>query len=488
MATVREMWRHQQEAVEFAMQVDPLYLTYAHPDVALLHEQGVGKTRTMIEILRRRYAASQRVQRTLILCPVIVCENWRKEFAMYSKIPMHDIVVLKGHGKRRAKDFCTAVGDALTGNKIIITNFEAVEMSDLYSLICKWSPEILVCDESQRLKNPQAVRARAVVQIADKTASNFILTGTPVLNSAMDLYMQFRILDRGQTFGRNFYAFRNEYFWDENASFKGRQSYFPKWSARPESYGRLQDAVKRKSLRVLAKDCLDLPPLIRQEITVEMGTEQGKAYKEMFNEYVAFIDSQSGPAAVVAQLAITKALRLRQIVSGFAKDEHGNIHVFEKCPRMDALEELLESLAGENKIIVWADFHENYQMIGRLCQSLRLGYREIHGGISQAQRETQMQDFRENPDVRVMIANQQAGGVGVNLVEAKYAIYYSKNFSLEQDLQSRKRNHRGGSEIHDQVIQIDLVCKDTIDELVQEVLENKVNVSDRILAWKARMK
>lgn len=481
------LWNHQHKAVATMTRRDDFGM-YTMPDYGLFFEQGTGKTRTMIETLRYRFAHAGRVKRTLILCPVIVCENWRDEFLRYSKIKPEDLLVLKGLGRLRVRKFIEGVGEALTGNKIVITNFEAVEMADLYNLIEKWKPEIVICDESQRLKNPQSVRARAVCALSDKSESNFILTGTPILNSAMDLYMQFRILDRGETFGRNFFAFRNEFFWDENAGFKGKQSYFPKWSARPEAYVRMQGLISKKSVRVLAKDCLDLPPLIRQIEEVGMGTDQAKAYKEMLNEYVTFVESQTGPSAVVAQLAITKALRLQQIVSGFAKDERGEVHRFKTCPRLDRLEELVGDLHRDNKLIIWAGFHENYAMLREVCDRLGVQSRELHGAISHAGREDALRDFRTDPEVRVLIANQGAGGVGINLVEAKYAIYYSKDFSLEKDLQSRKRNHRGGSEIHDQVIQIDLMSRGTIDELVLEALEKKENISDRILSWKERLK
>ena len=87
-----------------------------------------------------------------------------------------------------------------------------------------------------------------------------------------------------------------------------------------------------------------------------------------------------------------------------------------------------------------------------------------------------------------MIANQSAGGVGINLVEASYSIYYSKGFKLEDDLQSEARNYRGGSEIHTSVTRIDLVTPNSIDELVNEALASKQQISDNILGWKEQMK
>lgn len=471
----KPLWLHQRDAIRAAEAV---------PDLGLLMEQGTGKTRTMIEILRRKYAKAGRIQRTLIFAPIIVCENWKQEFKLYSKVHQGDISVLTGPSKKRINEVIRQVGEDASQGKIFITNYEACQMTDLYKLLMVWQPEILICDESQRVKNHESMRARAVAAIADTTAHNFILTGTPILNSPMDIFMQFRILDRGKTFGKNFYSFRGQFFEDANVGFKGKQSYFPKWEARPLAYGELHDKIKRKALRVIKSECLDLPPFLRQEVSVSLSPEQARMYKEMHNEFVTFIDSKKGePQAVVAQLAVTKAMKLQQIVSGFAKDENGEVHRIKDNPRIKVLSELLQDITPGSKVIVWSHFKENQRMITELCDSLKIEYREIHGDIPHSDREANMKAFRSNPNVRVMVANQAAGGVGINLVEASYMIYYSKGFKLEDDLQSEARAYRGGSEVHEKITRIDLVGTGTIDEHINEVLASKQNVSDTILSW-----
>jgi len=472
----KKLWAHQIQGIKAGLVLR---------DLGLFFDVGTGKTRTLIEILRRRYAEKGKLRKTLILAPIIVCPNWKKEFAMYSKISPRDIVVLTGSGVQRTKQFLSAVGDTLGGAKIIITNYETTQMNELYKLIMLWTPEILVCDESQRIKNPESTRAKAVVRLADLTEHNFLLTGTPILNSSADVFMQFRALDRGETFGKNFFAFRNEYFHDVNASFKSKQSYFPKWEPRPGTYQRLQDKIRAKAVRAVKSECLDLPPLVRQTISVSLSKEQAKAYREMYNDYVAWIDTKSAsgePAAVVAQLAITKALRLQQIVSGFAKDDNDIIHRL-PCPRLSALKDVLESLPPDAKVIIWAVFQENYKQIAEVVAGVGREYRELHGLISHKDREQNMNDFRSTPGVTVMIANQGAGGVGINLVEASYAIYYSKGFKLEDDLQSEARSYRGGSEIHEKITRIDLVCEGTLDTHINEALQTKQNIGNTILGW-----
>ena len=135
---------------------------------------------------------------------------------------------------------------------------------------------------------------------------------------------------------------------------------------------------------------------------------------------------------------------------------------------------------------MWATFRENYRMIEEVCERLKIKYVDITGDTKD--KEGNMKRFREDPDIGVCYANQGAGGVGVNLVEAGYSIYYSKGFKLEDDLQSEARNYRGGSEIHQSITRIDLVTPLTIDELVSEALANKLQVSENILGWKEQMK
>lgn len=477
-------WKHQHLAIEMAKYT---------PDLALFFEMGTGKTSTTINILRQEFGEQKRLMRTLVLGPIIVVKNWLNEFKMHSKIAEHDIVPLTGPGKSRCKKFQEWALDpktlTMTRGRIFVTNYEAMEMDALLELILQWKPEILVCDESHRLKNPQSVRAKRVVQVADVCKRRIILTGTPILNSAMDIFNQYRVLDGGDTFGRNFYEFRGRFFEDMNAGMPSH-IHFPKYIPRQETYEELNRRIYRKALRVLKSECLDLPPLVREKIFVGLGKEQERMYKEMKADYLAWVKTHENtgePRAVVAQMALTKALRLQQIVSGYAKTEDGAEIPIKDNPRLDALSDLLTELTPNHKVIVWATFHENYRQIAALCKELKIGYVELHGGISLTEKNRAVDRFRADGTCRVIIANQAAAGIGINLVEASYSIFYSRNFSLEQDLQAESRNYRGGSEVHSSVTRVDLVASETIDELILESLANKQNIAEQVLAWKEQL-
>lgn len=477
------LWAHQKTAVERSLN---------EPALALFFETGTGKTRTAIDIIRWRCAKEQKLLKILILVPKIICVNWKREIAKYSKIAEHDVHVLLGAGAKRLKYFeeKTLEGHQLNRPGIFITNYEALEMSPLFTALTDWAPDMMIIDEAHRIKNPEATRAKKCIQLSDKVKYKYALTGTPILNSAMDVFNIFRFLDNGETFGVNFWKFRLSWFEDENAGWNNRPGYFPKWVPRAETYAEFNKLIYRKAIRALKKDCIDLPPFVRKEVHVELSPEQKRLYSEMRDEYVAYIDDLTKtdtPRAVVAQLAVTKALRLQQIVTGYAKTEDGEIHRIKDNPRIKALEELLEDLAPDHKVIVWSVFHENYEEIANVCKVLKLKYREVHGKVKDKDRQQAIDDFNNDPEVRVFIGNQRAGGIGIELIPSDVSIYFSKNFSREDDEQSEARNFRGGSHIHKSVTRIDLVATDTIDDLITQALVNKKKISDEILDWKTKL-
>lgn len=501
-------WKHQEQVLQLASARD-MGGRLLHPDLMLIWEMGTGKTRATIDLLRERYQENRRLMRTLILGPIIVVENWRREIAKFSRISTRDVVPLVGSKQRRVKAFMDATLDPSTMTntraKILVTNYEAMQMDELVQLLHDYQIEILICDESQRLKNPKSKRAKKVAALAGfevvqkldaprpvkrrKIQHAYLLSGTPVLNSAMDIFQQFLVLDGGDTFGDNFFVFKNQYFEDKNAGMPSH-IHFPKYEARRETYTTLNHLIYKKAMRVVKSECLDLPPLVKTRYFVDLGADQKRMYEEMRDEYVTWVkqhENSGEPRAVVAQMALTKALRLQQIASGYAKTEDGAEIEIKDNPRLAALEELLEDLTPDHKVIVWATFQENYRQIAKVCAKVGVKYVELHGGVSAAQKNENMDRFRSDPEIRVIICNQQAAGIGVNLVESDISIFFSRNFSLEQDLQAEARNYRGGSEQHQKVTRIDLVATNTIDELILEALANKANIAEEVLAWKEKL-
>lgn len=448
---------------------------------AFLAEVGSGKTGALINTLRLRYGHQARIMKTVIFTPLITLYNWGNEFKKHSNIPDNDILILSKAAKRN-KDFAKFIS---RDSGIVIVNYEAVLNEDFFKLLKKWGIEIIVCDEMHYIKNYKSKRSKAICDLAVNTKYRFGLTGTPILNSPMDIFMQWKFLDLGERFGTNFFRFRAKYFQDANAAWSGREKHFPKFEFIPDMAAEFHNKIYEVAVRVTKEQCLDLPPLIVKDIKVPLSPEQQKYYDEMKRDFITFVkDSNDKPRAVVAQIALTKALRLQQICCGYMTTEDGQEINMKKVPRLDVLKELLEQITPDHKVIVWCSFKNNYKQIGSVCEELGLGHGFITGEMTLDEKKNTMDRLKSDDACRVVIANRRAGGIGINLIEASYSIVYSRNFSLGEEIQSEARNYRGGSEMHDRIVKINLVAPSTIDELVAEALASKQDISDKIIDLK----
>lgn len=477
-------WAHQLTAIDRAAPAQV-------PNFALFFEMGAGKTMTAINILRHKMAAHPRRRlRTLIFCPPLVVPNWKSEFLMHSKLKPHEIILLEGSGKKRLSTFLKNAWGEDQGPipQVFVTNYEALQMVDLFGQMLAWSPEAVIFDESHLLKNYKAKRSKLADRLANprslegKRPHVYILSGSPVLNSPTDLFHQFKVLDGGKTFGSNFFIFRARFFRDKNAGMPS-QRHFPDWQVQPGAVDEINRLIFQAGMRVTKAECLDLPEEVSVTIPCSMTVEQTKNYKEMKNELVTFVENN--PASVT--LAITKALRLLQITSGHLPLDRGSgdaatderVLKTYKSDKEEKLKELLEELTPNYKVLVWAVFRDNYRAIREVCDALGVGYAEIHGDAKGDHHEN-MERFKNTPGLKVLIGNPRSGGVGVNLTCAPYSIFYSRNFSLAEWLQARARNHRGGQD--HKVTHYDLVTTGTIDELALKKLANKQDMSESLLS------
>jgi SNF2 family DNA or RNA helicase len=458
----REPWGHQLKAIEIAKEL---------PEYGLFFEVGAGKSLTAVNILRHKYFHHSRVLKTLIFGPPIVLENWKREWIINSEISPKKIHVLSGSHKDRLKIFLKHKDE---DGCIFITNYEALLMKELHTALLAWKPEVIIWDELHKLKDPTSKRTKLAIPLADVSLYRLGLTGTPILNSLMDMFSQFRVLDLGRTFGKNFFVFRNRFFYDKNAGMPAGR-HFPDWRPRPKIESEFNNMISQVSMTVKKEDCMTLPPLVKSTLFTKMSSEQERSYQQMKKDLISYI----GDKAAVANLAITKALRLQQIVSGFVKLDDGSVHRFKNNPRADQLHGLLEELTPKHKVIIWAVFHENYVTIREVCERLKIKYVEVTGAVTDKQGA--VDSFNNDPTTRVFVSHPLSGGIGINLVVADISIFYSRNFSLEQDIQAEGRFNRGGSEIHKKLLRYDLVTENTIDEQVLQALHNKQNLSDSVL-------
>ena len=489
---------------------------------ALFHDMGTGKTKTSIEIYRHKCHEVKAHLKCLIIGPLSTLENWKREFLTHSKIEENRIAVIDGTTrkfKKKLKNPSLAVKKEQLNNpraSVFIINTDMVGNKNLWSIIEGIGIQFLIVDEVHLFKNPMSKRSKALHNFSrsPRLKYRYIATGSPILQSALDIWSQFYIMSP-KILGQNFFTFRAKYFYDANASMPSHV-HFPNWVPKDDKYFRrvgkakdknetfqgLNEIIYKYADRVMKDDVLDLPDFITQKEVIVLNKEQRKAYDDLQKFLVAFLEKgeqleykkedlkdiahfqciESLPEYMKADLAITKILRLQQINSGIFTTDNGDIKRFKNIPRLQKLKQLLESICSnkKNKVIVWSVFAPTYDDIKEVCEELNIKYTMLTGKQNKDEKQDAMDRFNTEEEVQVIISNQQAGGTGVNLTASNYSIYYSKSFNLAHDLQSEARNYRGGQTR--KVTRIDLISEDTIDEQIFSALQAKKKQAEKILS------
>lgn len=460
---------HQQEAVEKARSQDHL---------ALFFEAGTGKTATMWRILAEDFNKNGGVRNTLIFAPLAVCAQWPREMAKFTKIPDQVCVPLTDTGKKRTEQLNKIIASGRPA--IIVTNYESVQIKDFYAALLKFSPEIVVLDESHRIKDSQAKRSKAVYPLCQAADRRFLLTGTPTPNGLLDIFGQYKALDPG-IFGPGFWTFRNRFFYDRNA---GRQFSYPDWVPQPSAAKEIGEKLRATSLQATREECLDLPPLTLVPVPVELSKTQAKAYEEMKRDFVTEVKGQ----VMSSEFEMVKTLRMQQILAGFVQPDSVDGKQpdplwVEECPRLEALMENVEAI-GNQKQIIWTVFRPTYHKIAKELDKRGIKYTFLTGmQTTDAQKQENKKLFVEG-DAQILIANPAAAGEGIDGLQiAKYAHFYMRGWSLLHYMQALARNYRGGSEKHDKVVHYHYFVKGTIDEVLAHALIYKENVQEKVLEW-----
>ena len=429
---------------------------------ALLMEQGTGKTKVIIDNAAYLYSKGE-ISSLIVIAPNGVHRNWINEIKIHLPdwCPYKSFYYSSGMGKQKLEQYNQVLGAKET-LRIFTFNVEAFVSSKAIELMNKilYSGDVmLVVDESSRIKRPSAKRTKAITKFGKHAKYKRILTGTPITKGPEDVYSQFKFLDPQILGYDSFYSFRARYC--IMGGFENRQivSY--------QNIDELTRNIEGHSFRVLKKDCLDLPPKIYQRYPVELTKRQRKLYEQMKKTFV----SELGEIKITAPEAITRLLRLQQIVCGWFPSDEEVTPIEDKNPRLEALLEILSDI--DSKVIIWARFKADIRAIQRALGDLAVVY---YGDVSNDARERAVYNFQNDPKVKYFIGQPQSGGIGLTLTAADYAVYYSNSFDLETRLQSEDRCHRIGTK--NNVTYIDIEAPKTIDSKIIKALQKKKSLAD----------
>lgn len=192
------LYAHQVRAYNFALE-----MLEESRAAAIFADMGTGKTLITISTVGTLYE-QERIHKMLVVCPKSIVGVWEEEFRKFADF-RYALTVLDGTLDKKKSAFEYMNGTAL---QVIVVNYESCWR--LEKEVAKWRPDIIVCDESSKIKNPQTAQSKALHRLGRISRYNMILTGTPTTGSPLDFFSQYKFLDES-ILGTSYYLFRNKY-------------------------------------------------------------------------------------------------------------------------------------------------------------------------------------------------------------------------------------------------------------------------------------
>jgi len=426
---------------------------------ALLMEQGTGKTLVAIGLMGYRHL-KHNVSRILVVAPLSVVPFWKTEIERSADFPVK-VVDLTGKDTEDRDQLLKSL-KGFKGAQVALINYESTWR--YFTQLNKFEAQMIIADESQKIKNPTAKQAKALHKLSEDVLYRIIMTGTPVTQSPLDIWSQYRFL-APPIFGYSFARFRNRY-----AVMGGYGGY------EVVAYQNLDELATKAhgiAYRLTKAEALDLPPTVDQELYAHLEGDPQRLYDELNAEFGTLLNSGE---SVSVPIVLTKMLRLQQITGGFVKADSGQMmHV--SNAKLQELKELLSDLPVRKKVVIFARFIPEVKTIAAMAESMGRKVLILDG--SSNNRGYLVNKFQTDPEYTVFVAQIQSGGVGITLTAADTVIFYSTTFSYADYEQARARVHRIGQ--GNSVTYIHLLVKDTIDEDILTAIRAKKDVAEYIV-------
>lgn len=436
-----------------------------------LFEMGCGKTLTTIAVAGALYNLGK-IDRVLVVAPTSVCSVWPHDLNQFATFPWEARVLL-GDKKKRLKALNELENWPFKALRIAVINYESTHREGIFEALAAYKPDLIVCDESQRIKSPSAAQSKALHKLGDAAPFRMILSGTPVQNNAVDLYSQYRFLDPA-VYGANFYAFKNRY-----CIMGGYGQH------QIVGYRNMDELVEKEhsvAYRVTKEECLDLPQQTFINRYVQFTDAEQAIYEQLRKS--SFLELETGEN-VTATTILTMYLRLMQLTGGFLTADESTRPKQVNTAKLDALADVVDDYVVDagKKLVIFARFRAEIAAIENLLRLRKIQYGSIYGDVPMEERGKIVEDFQTNPDTKVFVAQIQTAGLGITLHAASTAVFYSYDYNYANYAQALARIHRIGQRLP--VTYIHLVVDGSIDEKILAALENKEDMAKTVVdSWR----
>ncbi len=432
----------------------------------LADDMGLGKTLqvlSLLAVLKRQADGEQRP--SLLVAPASLLANWAAELERFTP----GLKAIVAHpSAMAASDMAALNGDAVRGVDLVITSYGSVLRMPWISQVA-W--RLAVLDEAQAIKNPGSKQTRAVKKL--KAGARVALTGTPVENRLGDLWSIFDFVNPGLLGSAN--------------EFTGYTKQLSK-QANGGSFRALRELVRPYILRRLKTDksvIADLPDKTEVKTFCPLSRPQAALYEQSVKEMAAQIADTEGIQR--RGLVLSYLMRFKQICNHPSQWLGDGAWTEADSGKWARLREIAEVVAAkQEKMLVFTQFREVTAPLARFLESVfgRPGL-VLHGETEVRKRQEMVKRFQQDESVGFFVLSLKAGGAGLNLTAASHVVHFDRWWNPAVENQATDRAFRIGQTKN--VLVHKFVCRGTVEEKIDELIESKRRLSDDVLAGGADM-
>jgi non-specific serine/threonine protein kinase len=420
--------------------------------VCLADDMGLGKTLQILALLLlRKQRARNGEPPHLLVAPASLLANWQAEIERFTP----SLATRIAHPSAMPASELAELGGAdLRGTDLVITTYGTLARVEALRAR-EWSLAIL--DEAQAIKNPGARQTQAVKAL--KSRARIALTGTPVENRLGDLWSLYDFLDPGLLgSAREFSAFAKRLA-----------------ERKDDAYAPLRRLIQPYLLRRLKSDrsiVADLPDKTELKAFCLLSGAQAALYQKTVDELgraIARLEQGIERRGIV----LSYLMRFKQICNHPAHWLGEGEWTEAGSGKFARLREIVEAVAAkQEKVLVFTQFREATEPLARFLTDLfgRPGL-VLHGSTPVKDRGALVKRFQEDATVPFFVLSVKAGGAGLNLTAASHVVHFDRWWNPAVEDQATDRAYRIGQ--HRNVLVHKLVCRGTVEERIDQLIEGK---------------
>lgn len=436
------------------------WLTFLHDlgfGACLADDMGLGKTIQILSLIQsRKEMADGGYGPSLLIVPASLIDNWLTEIRQFTP-GLQTLVVHPQYADVHGPEMLS--GGAFD---LAITTYTMARKL----LWLKEQPwYFLILDEAQAIKNPGSSQSRCVKEIP--AAHRIVMTGTPVENRLGDIWSLFDFTNRGLL-----------------GSAQSFKKFAKSLTEQPEGYGRMRQVIQPYILRRMKTDksiIADLPEKIEMKTWAILSKRQLVLYRRFVNDLTAAVLDSEGMKR--KGMILSFLMKFKQVCNHPDQVAGSGRFLEEDSGKLQRLREICESIHEKReRALIFTQFRE---MVGPLDDFLKSVFGrpgvQLHGGTAVGKRKEIVAAFQnENAYVPYFVLSLKAGGVGLNLTAANHVIHFDRWWNPAVEKQAEDRAFRIGQKRS--VVVHKFVCKGTVEEKIDDMIESKIELSQRLLS------